>query len=254
MPATSWRRSAVVLAAGTTALLGFAGTGSAIMPTQQSIESEPGSVKVGTQLTFTGTLTGMGDRPLSGEKVALERRGDADQPWSVARTTTTNAEGVASIAATIDRSGQWRLRFTGDQVYDPAASRALTVQAWKPKPAPKPAGQRVVGSAADQAGEPYSYGANGPDSFDCSGLTQYAHKLAGIELPRTSSQQRAAVREVAKSDKRPGDLVFFHNSDGSVYHVGIYAGGNQLWAAPESGDVVRKQDIWTGAYTVGRAW
>ncbi len=114
-------------------------------------------------------------------------------------------------------------------------------------------GDRIVQAAARQAGSPYRTGGEAPGGFDCSGLTQYAHKQVGIDLPRTSRAQRAAVRSVSKSDMRPGDLVFFA-SRGKVYHVGIYAGNNKIWAAPESGDVVRLQNIWTSSYTVGRAW
>ncbi|NIH84506.1 C40 family peptidase [Amycolatopsis granulosa] len=114
-------------------------------------------------------------------------------------------------------------------------------------------GDRIVHAAAAQAGKPYRSGGTGPGGFDCSGLAQYAHKQVGITLPRTARAQRTAVRGVSKPDKRPGDLVFFA-SGGKVYHVGIYAGDNKIWAAPESGDVVRLQTIWTSSYTVGRAW
>ncbi|OQO89465.1 hydrolase [Saccharomonospora piscinae] len=129
----------------------------------------------------------------------------------------------------------------------------------KPKPGGnvgKPAapdGERIVDLAARHAGDPYVYGAEGPDRFDCSGLSQYVHARAGIDLPRTSSQQRAALPHVPKSEMRPGDLLFFHEG-GRVYHVGIFAGESRMWAAPEPGDVVKLQHIWTDSFTVGRAW
>lgn len=116
-----------------------------------------------------------------------------------------------------------------------------------------PAGQRIVDIAGRHSGKPYVFGAEGPARFDCSGLVQYVHRQAGIDLPRTAAQQRAAVPSVSRSAVRPGDLLFFHNG-GSVYHVGIFAGAGTMWAAPEPGDVVRKQTIWTDSYTVGRAW
>lgn len=135
---------------------------------------------------------------------------------------------------------------------------AETVPATTPASAHKtatvPIAQRIVDVAASQEGKPYSYGASGPGSFDCSGLVQWVHRQVGIDLPRTSRQQRAALPHIARADMTPGDLVFFHNSGGTVYHVGIYAGGNRLWAAPEPGDVVRLQNLWTDSYTVGRAW
>ncbi|WP_433409638.1 C40 family peptidase [Saccharomonospora azurea] len=114
-------------------------------------------------------------------------------------------------------------------------------------------GERIVDLAARHAGAPYVYGADGPDQFDCSGLTQYVHARLGIDLPRTSRDQRAALPELPKSEMRPGDLLFFAQN-GHVYHVGIYAGNGRMWAAPEPGDVVRLQDIWTQSFTVGRAW
>ncbi|WP_019813354.1 C40 family peptidase [Saccharomonospora saliphila] len=122
----------------------------------------------------------------------------------------------------------------------------------KHKPA-APGGSRIVELAASQEGKPYVYGAEGPARFDCSGLVQYVHRQAGIDLPRTSRQQRAALPHIPRSEMRPGDLLFFHNG-GHVYHVGIFAGRGSMWAAPEPGDVVRKQNVWTDSYTVGRAW
>lgn len=114
-------------------------------------------------------------------------------------------------------------------------------------------GDRIVSEAADQAGKPYSYGEAGPDSFDCSGLTQYVHDKVGISLPRTADEQRSATDYVDQADKKPGDLIFFSDG-GSVYHVGIYAGNGEIWHAPEPGDTVSKDPIWDDSYTVGRAW
>lgn len=228
-------------------MLGFVGTASAAVPTQQSMKNEPSKVSSGTELTFSGKLTGVADQPLAGEQVQLQTRSGPNDSWTVSETDTTNSEGVASIPTTITETAQWRLHYTGDGVNDPSASRATTVKSTTA------INQRIVDVAAAQAGDPYSYGAAGPNSFDCSGLTQYVHSQVGIDLPRTTSQQRAAVPRIPKSEMKPGDLVFF-GSGSSPYHVGIYAGGNQIWAAPEPGDVVHKQDIWTENYSVGRAW
>ena len=256
MSTSSWSRSATtrrlgsvtaVCAASTAAMVGFAGTAAAAVQTQQTMQSEPSSVRSGTQLSFAGKLTGVADQPLAGEKVQLQTRSGPNDSWSVSGTDTTSSEGVAKVPATITESAQWRLHYTGDRVNDPSASRTITVESTKP------INERIVDIAAAQAGDPYSYGAEGPNSFDCSGLTQYVHSKVGIDLPRTTSDQRAAVARIPKSEMKPGDLVFF-GSGSSPYHVGIYAGGDKIWAAPEPGDVVRKQDIWTDNYSVGRAW
>ncbi|PRX48729.1 NlpC/P60 family protein [Prauserella shujinwangii] len=268
----SGRRRVASAAAGTAltaaTLLGSPGTGSAVLTARQTLADVPTTVEQGTKVTFSGDLTGLVDRPLTRQRVDLQWRSGPGQPWRTSAHDTTDADGEVAVRAAVTRDAQWRLRFPGNQVYDPAASRAVAVDAKEPppppppepKPQPKPepeqaapVGRRIVEVAASLAGTPYRYGAEGPGSFDCSGFTRYVHRQVGIALPRTSSQQRAAVPHLAKHAKRPGDLVFFHDG-GSVYHVGIYAGGNQIWAAPEPGDVVRRQDIWTSAYTVGRAW
>jgi cell wall-associated NlpC family hydrolase len=108
-------------------------------------------------------------------------------------------------------------------------------------------GQQIVNLARTHLGQPYHYGAAGPGSFDCSGLTQFVHRQAGISIPRTTGAQQAAARPVSKSSARPGDLIFIGG-----YHVGIYVGGGQMIDAPKSGDVVKQRPIWTSAYSVGR--
>ena len=228
-------------------MLGFAGTASAAVETQQTLRSEPSSVRSGTQLSFSGKLTGFADKPLAGEKVQLQTRSGPNDSWSVSGTDTTSSNGVAKVPATINESAQWRLRYTGDRVNDPSASRTITVESTKP------INERIVDAAAAQAGDPYRYGAEGPDAFDCSGLTQYVHSQVGIDLPRTTSEQRAAVERIPKSEMKPGDLVFF-GSGSSPYHVGIYAGNGKIWHASTSGEPVKKDKIWTDNYSVGRAW
>ncbi|GAA1960855.1 C40 family peptidase [Amycolatopsis minnesotensis] len=250
MPTSAKRRLAsagIACAAGAGALFAAAPDAAAIVKTQQTLDAAPTPVPTGTQVTFTGALTRLGDRPVAEQKVDLEWRGGADQPWSVSNSGTTDAAGKAAIPATVTVSAEWRISYHGDRVNDPAVSPVVGVRSQQP------VGQRVVDSAAAQAGKPYSYGAAGPDRFDCSGLTQFVHKQVGIDLPRTSRDQRAALADVSKSDLKPGDLLFFADG-GSVYHTGIFAGDGKMWAAPESGDVVRLQNIWTDAYTVGRAW
>lgn len=234
-------------AASAGTLLGLSGTASAAVPTEATIDSAPTPVTWGTPLTFTGKLTGLGEQPVADQQVDLEWRGAPDQPWSVSNVGTTDADGAAAIPATITVGAEWRISYHGSTVNDASSSPTVTVDS------EQPVNQRIVDAAASQQGKPYAYGATGPDGYDCSGLTQYAHRQVGIELPRTSGDQRAATAEVNRADMVPGDLVFFHNG-GSVYHTGVYAGDNKIWAAPETGDVVRLQDIWTDSYTVGRAW
>lgn len=121
-------------------------------------------------------------------------------------------------------------------------------------PAPAQAatyGQLILNAAAQHYGQPYVYGATGPSSFDCSGFTGYIYRQFGVNLPRTSGEQYNAIPHVAQDQKQVGDLIFTYDS-GGIYHVGIYAGNNQIYAATHTGDVVRPQTMWTSAYLVGR--
>ncbi len=110
----------------------------------------------------------------------------------------------------------------------------------------------ILREAKAHQGDPYKYGAAGPHRFDCSGYTLYVFRRVGKTLPHNSARQYSSVRHVAKSSKRIGDLVFFRNSSGRIYHVGIYAGSNRIWHAPHSGSNVKLATIWTSSYVVGR--
>ena len=110
---------------------------------------------------------------------------------------------------------------------------------------------RVLAEARRHAGAPYSYGAAGPNRVDCSGFTMYVFGRFGISLPPSSSAQAAATTRIADAQKRPGDLIFTYRG-GTIGHVGIYAGGTQMWASVESGDVVRLQSFAGRTYSVGR--
>ena len=98
----------------------------------------------------------------------------------------------------------------------------------------------AVAEARRQVGKPYVWGATGPGSFDCSGLTSWAWRAAGVEIPRTSRAQYSAGAKVSRSALQPGDLVYFGNP---IYHVAVYVGGNTMISAPQPGDVVKYQSV-----------
>jgi cell wall-associated NlpC family hydrolase len=104
---------------------------------------------------------------------------------------------------------------------------------------PGPAG-RVVAFAFAQLGKPYRWGAAGPDSYDCSGLTQAAWRTAGVHLPHNAASQYGSIPHLDRDDLRPGDLVFFY---GRISHVGIYIGRGSMIHAPEFGETVRVSSI-----------
>jgi cell wall-associated NlpC family hydrolase len=104
--------------------------------------------------------------------------------------------------------------------------------------------------AQQQIGDPEQSGGTGPDSFDCSGLTQYSFAQAGRSIPRTAQEQYDASVHKPQSAKEPGDLIFF--SDGSgIYHVGIFEGGSNMIAVSSSAGSVQRQAIWDSNYLVG---
>ena len=118
--------------------------------------------------------------------------------------------------------------------------------------------QAVVDLATKQLGKPYLWGAEGPDSFDCSGLIYYVYKNAAkINLPRTSTEQSSVGTTISISNLKPGDLIF-SSTDGSgrVNHVGIYVGNDEMIHSPKAGDVVKKVNIntsyWKESYIVSK--
>ena len=104
----------------------------------------------------------------------------------------------------------------------------------------------AISVAKAQLGKPYVWGAAGPDTFDCSGLTLYAYGKAGIYLPHYTGDQWNEGRHVAESDLQPGDLVFF-NTDAPLGHEGMYLGNGEFIHAPHTGDVVKISTL-TGYY------
>ncbi|TMQ93088.1 hypothetical protein ETD83_26080 [Actinomadura soli] len=113
-------------------------------------------------------------------------------------------------------------------------------------PASGPA-RAALSFAYAQLGKPYQYGATGPGSYDCSGLTMKAWAAAGVNVTRTTNSQYAATKRVAKSDLQPGDLVFFNG----LGHMGMFVGGGKMIHAPSTGKNVQIVSITSGYYLNG---
>ncbi len=103
-------------------------------------------------------------------------------------------------------------------------------------------GQALVNQAAKYIGTKYVYGGSSPSGFDCSGLVQYSCRQLGISVGRSSRDQFNNGVPVAKSDLQPGDLVFFARN-GTISHVGIYAGNGQMIHSPQTGKTVTYTSI-----------
>ena len=109
---------------------------------------------------------------------------------------------------------------------------------------------QALAVAQQQIGDAEQSGATGPDAFDCSGLTSYSFAQVGKAIPRTAQEQYDASVHKSQSAKEPGDLIFFSDG-GSIYHVGIYAGGSDMIAVSSSAGSVQRQAIWDSNYLVG---
>ena len=112
---------------------------------------------------------------------------------------------------------------------------------------------RAVAAAKSQLGVPYVWGGESPGvGFDCSGLTQWSWRQAGVSLPRTAAAQYDAIAHIPLSDLQPGDLLFWAYG-GGISHVAMYVGGGEVIQAPETGEVVSYQGIWgSGLVGAGR--
>ncbi|MEU4561132.1 NlpC/P60 family protein [Actinoplanes sp. NPDC023936] len=101
-------------------------------------------------------------------------------------------------------------------------------------------GGRAAQRACDLIGKPYVFGSNGPNSYDCSGLTQEAWAAVGVHLEHYTKDQWGSTKSVSRDELKPGDLVFYYSD---VHHVAIYIGGGKVVHAPHTGDYVRMATI-----------
>jgi cell wall-associated NlpC family hydrolase len=122
------------------------------------------------------------------------------------------------------------------------AASALEFKSKAPLPAPLSTTPVALAWAFSELGKPYVWGATGPNTFDCSGLTQFVWHAAGVSIPRVAADQDAWTIPVPLSSLLPGDLVFYGKTD--IHHVGIYIGDGLMINAPHTGDVVQVSSIW----------
>ncbi|MET8281299.1 NlpC/P60 family protein [Micromonospora sp. NPDC005174] len=151
----------------------------------------------------------------------------------VAQLTRTEAQLAAKkkqINEEIDRLQKQRLKVYGNGGGGPLRPA--------PCPASYPGGAAgiAVKFACAQIGKPYVWGAEGPESYDCSGLMLAAWAKAGVSLPHNAAAQSRVTRNVSKGDLRPGDLVFYYSD---IHHVGMYVGNGWVVHASQAGVPVK---------------
>jgi cell wall-associated NlpC family hydrolase len=192
----------------------------------------PGSAPASMRLTSDG-------RYVNGQPVEIqipEGRG-----WRTIARSNTDGDGLARTSLAVRRDTRIRAYYRGAQSTTPATSSSVVINV-------DSFGQRVVSEASRHKGQPYRYGATGPDAFDCSGFTRYVFGQLGRSLPHNAAAQRDMAQPISQADARPGDLVFMDNNG----HVGIYAGDGMMWDAPRSGKSVTLRRIYSSSYAVGR--
>ena len=111
---------------------------------------------------------------------------------------------------------------------------------------------KVLARAASVKGTRYKLGGVTTKGFDCSGFVLYAMKPVGVTFNRTSRDMRRETPKITKEELLPGDLVFYHNKKGTVYHVAIYAGNEKIWHARRPGLRLAKTNIYAKRVSYGR--
>ncbi|MFC7329034.1 C40 family peptidase [Marinactinospora rubrisoli] len=215
---------------------------------------------VGTQrgLDVGGTVTVAGGRGEVRKEV-----------WTHATSGVAGIDGVISRSAARELgfprgngvivsapdADLWELRDRLEEVLGEDTSLQLLAD----EPAPRPSGaegaavpetvvEEMIAAAESRLGLPYVWGAEGPDSFDCSGLVQWAFAQAGVAVPRVTHDQWWAGEHVELADARRGDLVFWRSDPTApeyISHVAIYLGDGMMLEAPRSGDVVKVTEVRT---------
>ncbi|MER7706181.1 NlpC/P60 family protein [Kitasatospora sp. NPDC097605] len=174
------------------------------------------------------------------EKAAAEAKAKADAAKAEAAKAAKEKADAERASRDTNRSNLSAPTSGSSGSSGSSTAAAPAAEAAKPA-APAANGSRAaaaIAAAESKLGAPYVYGATGPNSFDCSGLTGWAYAQAGVSLPRTSQAQATAGTQIGKdiSKAQPGDLVIFY---GDRHHVGIYVGGGQVIHAPKPGASVR---------------
>ncbi|MFJ4120207.1 NlpC/P60 family protein [[Kitasatospora] papulosa] len=165
--------------------------------------------------------------------VLASRRAELKRQKDTVRTKLADARKLLATLTADQRAAYER---SADAAHGGGAVRADRSTPRGSVAAPNARAAQAVDFAYGALGKPYVWGATGPASFDCSGLTQAAWRAAGVSLPRTTYTQINAGQRVPRSELAPGDLVFFYPG---VTHVGLYIGGGQMIHAPRPGAPVR---------------
>ncbi|NEE16420.1 hypothetical protein G3M58_59370 [Streptomyces sp. SID7499] len=147
------------------------------------------------------------------------------------------AEDEADEAENTDDTGEAE---DTEDAEDNGKNRAGRGTTTRTPPTPSAEGRRAVRYAVRQLGKPYEWGAEGPRTYDCSGLTSQAWAEAGTPIPRTSQEQWKRLERIPLDELRPGDLVVYFRK---ATHVALYLGDGMVVQAPRPGAKVKVSPI-----------
>jgi len=209
--------------------------------------------KAAVAVASTGMLTAVGAAPALAASDLVDGAGlTSTQASSSAALSSAQASSVlgSSSLASVPADADWALEAPTVTVVDPPpppppppptrSNRSYSAPAATPVAVAPPAsvaGNVILEIAFQYQGVPYVYGGNTPRGFDCSGFVQYVYGQAGISIPRTDSQIRAAGTVVSAADARPGDVIW------KPGHVAIFVGDGMQIDAPHTGTVVQVRAI-----------
>jgi cell wall-associated NlpC family hydrolase len=186
-----------------------------------------------------------GKRQRALERIAQQRAAAAAKAREDARAAAARKQAAAAKAAQKARDARNdQKQAQDDRSSSPATSGGGGYTSADPPissapPAPGNGAQRAVAYAKRQLGKPYLWAAAGPGSFDCSGLTMMAWRAGGKSLPHWSVAQFQQSTRISVGQLRPGDLVFWGSTPGSIHHVAMYIGNGQIIHAPRTGQPVQ---------------
>jgi cell wall-associated NlpC family hydrolase len=177
------------------------------------------------------------------------KRLEALQKQAAAAEADAAAKAAAAKAAAAKAAADARAAAAASSTSPIRSTSSLFIGGQCPAVAISGPGGVAAKTACLQIGKPYVWAADGPGSFDCSGLTQYAWKAAGVSLTHYTGAQWNEGTPVSKANIRTGDLVFFYSD---LHHMGIYVGNGLVVHAPHTGDVVRMAQLSNMAYAGAR--
>jgi cell wall-associated NlpC family hydrolase len=162
-----------------------------------------------------------------------------DQSSSLATLKAQNSSAVAEAEAAQEAT---------DQRLAPGFAAGTNVDGM----VANPIAIRAVQFALAQRPKPYKFGAEGPNAYDCSGLTWASYRHVGITIPRVAKDQYHQTTKIDVSKILPGDLLFFSRTSTTdwttISHVGMYIGDGKMVEAPTTGDVVKVATVWWSAF------